>query len=105
MDHVDAALLVLALTLATALGARHVRTPMPVVLAVAGIAFGALWRFLPWLPPVSLPPDRVLFFFLPPLLTTAAYALPFGAFRANLGPITLLAVGLVLATMTAIAAA
>jgi Na+/H+ antiporter len=105
VDRIDAALLVLALTLATALGARRLRTPIPVVLAAAGIAFGVLWRFLPWLPPVSLPPDRVLFFFLPPLLTTAAYALPLGAFRANVGPITLLAVGLVLATMTAIAAA
>ena len=45
-----------------------------------------------------MPPDLVLFVFLPPLLTTAAYALPLRAFRRNLLPITLLAVGLVLAT-------
>jgi NhaP-type Na+/H+ or K+/H+ antiporter len=42
---------------------------------------------------------------LPALLTTAAYSLPLRAFRANLGPISLLAVGLVLITMAVVTAA
>ena len=103
MTGVDTALLVLALTLGAAIGARRLRTPMPVVLAAAGIALGAAWRLVPGLPPVTVPADRVLLVFLPPLLTTAAYALPLGAFRRNLRPILLLAVGLVLATMAATA--
>lgn len=101
---IDTALLVIALTLATAAGARRLSTPMPIVLAIVGIAAGALWRWVPGLPPVVVPPERVLFIFLPPLLMTAAYTLPLGAFRRNLLPIGMLAVGLVLATMAAAAA-
>jgi len=46
----------------------------------------------------------VLFIFLPPLLTSAAYALPIGAVWKNISSISLLAVGLVIATMAATAA-
>ncbi|MGI8548552.1 MAG: cation:proton antiporter [Gemmatimonadaceae bacterium] len=99
MNRVDTGLLVIALTLATAVGARRLSTPLPIVLAIVGIIAGAMWRFVPGLAPVTVPPDRVLFIFLPPLLTTAAYALPLSAFRRNIVPIALLAVGLVLATM------
>jgi Na+/H+ antiporter len=104
MNGVDTTLLVLAITLATAIGGRQLRTPMPVILAAVGMVFGGVWRFVPGLPPVTIPPERALLIFLPPLLTTAAYALPIGAFRRNLGPILMLAVGLVLATMTSVAA-
>lgn len=104
MTGLDLTLLVLVLTLAVAAGARRLTTPMPVVLAAAGMALGLVWHLIPWLAPVSLPPNLVLPLFLPPLLTSAAHALPLGAFRRNLRPITLLAVGLVLATMLATAA-
>lgn len=104
MNSIDTGLFVIALTLATAIGARRLRTPMPIVLAIVGIIAGAAWRFVPWLPRVTVPPERVLFIFLPPLLMTAAYALPLGAFRRNIVPIALLAVGLVLATMATAAA-
>lgn len=100
----DAALLVLALTLAAALGARRLPAPLPVVLAIVGVALGVAWRHAPWLPPLHVPPERVLLVFLPPLLTTAAYGLPLGAARDNLRPIAWLAVGLVLATMALTAA-
>ena len=103
MNRVDVALLVLVLTFGAAIGARRLATPMPVVLATVGIALGAAWHLVPGLPSVSVPADRVLLVFLPPLLTTAAYSLPLGAFRRNLRPIALLAVGLVLATMAATA--
>ncbi len=99
MSNIDVAFVLLALTLATALAARRTSVPAPVLFAVVGIAFGAAWHLVPALPPVRMPPEVVLFAFLPPLLMTAAYALPLQAFRRNLLPIVLLAVGLVLATM------
>ena len=99
MSDIDVAFLLLALILATALIARRISVPAPVVFAAVGIAGGAAWHLVPDLPPVRMPPDMVLFAFLPPLLTSAAYALPLRAFRRNLLPIALLAVGLVLATV------
>jgi monovalent cation/hydrogen antiporter len=99
MTNIDVAFVLLALTLATALVARRTSIPAPVLFAAVGIAGGAAWHLVPGLPPVRMPPDLVLFAFLPPLLMTASYALPLQAFRRNLLPIVLLAVGLVLATM------
>jgi monovalent cation/hydrogen antiporter len=104
MTNIDVAFVLLALILATALLARRISIPAPVVFAAVGIAGGAGWHLVPGLPPVRMPPDMVLFAFLPPLLMTAAYALPLQAFRRNLLPIMLLAVGLVLATMSVAAA-
>src|SRR6185436_3302029 len=49
-------------------------------------------------------PDLVFLIFLPPILWSAAYFTSLRDFRANLRPITLLAVGLVLATTAAVAA-
>ena len=99
MSNIDVAFMLLALILATALTARRVNIPAPVLFAAVGIVSGVAWHRVPGLPPVRMPPDLVLFAFLPPLLTTAAYALPLQAFRRNLLPIVLLAVGLVLATI------
>jgi CPA1 family monovalent cation:H+ antiporter len=99
----DVAFLVFGLTVLAALIARMVSTPSPVVFAATGIGAGLAWHLFA-LPPVVMPPDLVLFVFLPPLLTTAAYALPLQSFRRNLLPIALLAVGLVLVTMVVAAA-
>ena len=85
-----AALLVLALPL---------RIPYPILLVVGGLALG----FVPGLPEIELPPDVVLVVFLPPLLYSAAFFTSLRDLRANLRPITTLAVGLVLATMVAVA--
>lgn len=103
MTGVDVTFIVLGLTLATALLAPHLPIPAPVVFAAVGIGVGTAWHLVPALPAIRMPPDLVLLIFLPPLLMTAAYALPLQAFRRNLLPIGLLAVGLVLAT-TGIAA-
>ena len=94
----DAVLLLLLVTLGAAALAQRMRTPAPVVLAIAGVMVGIAWRYLPFLPRLAFPPRLVLLVFLPPLLLNAAYALPLGAFRANIRSILLLAVGLVLAT-------
>ncbi len=93
-------LLVVAVALAR-LG-KGISAPTPVLLVVAGLLLGVAWRFIPGLPRVVLDPDIVFFVFLPPLLASAALDIPFGPFRANLRPIALLAVGLVLATMAAV---
>ena len=102
MNGVDLTLLVLVLALAAAAAARHVRVPMPVVLAAAGVAVGIGWRLV-GLPEIHVPPERVLLVFLPPLLTSAAYALPLAGVRRNARAIAVLAIGLVLVTMVAAA--
>lgn len=104
MTGIELVVLLLLVVVALALLARHVATPLPVLLALAGMGLGAVWHLLPEIPALRLPPDLVLTLALPPLLTYAAFSVPLGAFRANLRPITLLAVGLVLATMAASAA-
>ncbi|MDA3919773.1 MAG: sodium:proton antiporter [Salinisphaera sp.] len=99
MTPIDAGFLLFGLVLMTSLVARRTSIPTPIVFAAVGIAAGAAWHLVPALPDVRMPPDLVLFVFLPPLLTTAAYGLPLEAFRRQLLPIGLLAVGLVVATI------
>jgi NhaP-type Na+/H+ or K+/H+ antiporter len=58
---------------------------------------------VPGLPQVELDPQLTLALFLPPLLSWAALHTDPRELRANLRPIALLAVGLVLATTSAVA--
>src|SRR4029079_3614254 len=73
--------------------------PYPVALVLGGLVIG----LVPGLPSPELDPDIVFFVFLPPLLYAAAIAVSAHELRANWAPITLLAVGLVLETMDAVA--
>jgi len=91
-------LLVLATVLAGA--ARRLHLPEPIVLVVAGIVVG----LIPGIPHVELEPELVFLFFLPPILYAAGYFTSIRDFKANLRPILLLSVGLVLVTTTAVAA-
>ena len=75
------------------------RVPLPVLLVGGGLLLG----FLPGLPRLALPPDLVLVAILPPLLYSAAFFTGLRDLRANLRPITLLAVGLVAATACGVA--
>src|SRR5207248_6065086 len=79
--------------------ARRLSIPYPIVLVVGGAVFG----FVPGMPRVKLNPDVVLVIFLPPLLYASAFFANLGDLRANLRGITLSSVGLVLATMSAVA--
>ena len=79
--------------------ARRVAVPYPILLVVAGLGIG----FVPGLPGLELEPDLVFLLFLPPILQLSAYYTPVRDFRANLRSISLLAIGLVLATMTVVA--
>lgn len=90
--------LLAAVALLAAIGQR-IAIPGPVVFALGGLALA----LVPGLPPVALPPTLVLVVFLPPLIFAAAQDTSWGELRAAAWPITLLAVGLVLVTMGAVA--
>lgn len=79
--------------------ARLLSVPYPIVLVVGGALFG----FIPGVPTVKLDPNIVLVVFLPILVYGAAFFANLGDIRANLRGITLVSVGLVLATMCAVA--
>ena len=91
------ALLIVVATLAIL--AKKVAFPYPVLLVIGGLALG----FVPGLPAVQLEPDLVFLFLLPPLLYPAAVFTSWRDFRANLSPILLLAIGLVLLTTALVA--
>src|SRR3712207_4968190 len=90
----------LAACVALALVARRLRVPLAVVLVLGGMALA----LVPGLPTVELDPQLVLALFLPPLLQASAYRTDWPAFRSNLRPILLLAVGAVLFTAFVVAA-
>ena len=65
---------------------------------------GSALAVIPGIPEVELEPEIVLLVvILPPLLYAAAFFTPLRELRRNVRPISLLAVGLVLATMVAVA--
>src|ERR1700709_2422962 len=82
-----------------AAAARAANIPYPIVLVAGGLALG----FIPAIPEVALAPDLVLVLFLPPLLYSAAFFANLHELRRDLRSISLLAVGLVLATLGAVA--
>jgi Na+/H+ antiporter len=96
------ALLLLALLVAVAgliALAPATRIPYPILLVLGGLALG----FIPGIPTVELDPELVLVAFLPPLLYSAAFFTSLRQLRANVRPISMLAVGLVLATSATVA--
>src|SRR6185295_1522950 len=84
---------------ALALLARRLSVPYPILFVIGGLLLG----LIPKLPPVRLDPELVFLFVLPPLLFPAALFTSWRDFRANLRPISLLAIGLVLFTTVAVA--
>jgi len=76
-----------------------VAIPYPIVLVVGGLAVG----LVPALPDVELDPEAVFLLFLPPLLHAAGFRASPKELRAEGGPLLVLSVGLVLATMAAVA--
>src|SRR5213596_526164 len=100
LQQLEIVILLLVAVLALTTVARTIFIPYPILLVVGGLVLG----MLPGLPLIRLDPDLVFLIFLPPILWAAAYFTSLRDFRANLRPITLLAVGLVLATTAAVAA-
>jgi CPA1 family monovalent cation:H+ antiporter len=98
--HIELVLVaLLALIAALAVLARLLRVPYPILLVLGGVAVG----FIPGAPKVELDPDLVLLIFLPPLLYAAALFVSVRELRKNVRPVSLLAIGLVLATTVAVA--
>ncbi len=82
-----------------ALLARKLHIPYPILFVIGGLLIGCI----PGLPRVHLNSDLVFLFFLPPLLFPAALFTSWRDFKANLRPISFLAVGLVLFTIVIVA--
>ena len=80
--------------------AGRLRVPAPSLLVIAGLVVA----LLPGFPPVHVPPEVVSLVVLPPLLYAASEELPWRDLRAVWRPVTVLAVGLVLASAAAVAA-
>jgi Na+/H+ antiporter len=99
MNALELILILLATSVALSIAAERIRLPYPIVLVLGGIALA----FTP-VPRLELPPDVVLVLFLPPLLFAAAYLTSWRDFRAHLRTISLLAIGLVIATTCGVAA-
>jgi Na+/H+ antiporter len=98
--HEQLVLLALLLAVAALLAvAPTLRIPYPILLVIGGLALG----FVPGVPTLELPPDLVLIAILPPLLYSSAFFTSLRELRANVRPIGLLAIGLVLTTMVAVA--
>ena len=94
--------LVLALLVAgLSVAARRLRFASPLLMLVVGVALA----FVPHAPTLVLDPDLVLLVLLPPLLYSSGVGMSWRGFRSNLRPILLLAVGCVLFTASAVAAA
>jgi CPA1 family monovalent cation:H+ antiporter len=87
---------------AVALGwvARHFKFPYPIALVIGGGLLG----FVPRLPQPQFDPQVTLVLVLPPILYQAALLTSWREFKANIRPIGLLAIGLVLATTLAVGA-
>src|SRR5918998_977167 len=100
MELFEILLALLAAPVALPLLARRLQVPLAVVLVIGGMALA----LVPGLPAIELDPHLVLALFLPPLLQASAYRTDWPAFRFNLRPILLLAVGAVLFTAFAVAA-
>ena len=81
--------------------AGPLRIPYPILLVLGGLGLG----FAPGVPNIVMPPEVVLVGVLPPLLYSAAFNTGLRELRRNLRAISLLAVGLVLATTLVVGAA
>src|SRR3954468_16051242 len=79
--------------------ARVLAIPYPIFLVLGGLLMGAI----PGIPNIELQPDLVLLIFLPPLLYSASFFTGLRELRQNIRQISMLSIGLVLATALAVA--
>jgi monovalent cation/hydrogen antiporter len=81
--------------------AVRLKVPASILLVLAGVGLG-----LPAaVPNVELSPEVVLLLVLPPIIYSASVAMSWSEFKSNLRPISLLAIGCVVFTASAVAAA
>jgi CPA1 family monovalent cation:H+ antiporter len=94
-------LTLIAVLAGASLLARRTGIAPAILLLLTGIGLA----FVPGMPPLELSPDIVLLVVLPPLIYSASVAMSWREFKYNLRPIMLLAVGCVIFTAAAVAAA
>ncbi|MDP9251159.1 MAG: Na+/H+ antiporter [Chloroflexota bacterium] len=99
MHPTEAVLLLLLFVALLTLVARRIGVPYPILMTLGGLALS----LVPGLPRLTLAPDLVFLLFLPPLLFSAAYFTSPRELLLSARPISLLAIGLVLATVGAVA--
>ena len=100
MPEIETIFVLLAAVAALATLASRIGVPYPILLVLGGLVLG----FVPGLPRIELQPNVVFLLFLPPLLYISAIFTSWRDFRRYLPKISLLAVGLVLVTVCAVAA-
>ena len=93
--------LLLIVIAAVAVVARRLAIPPAILLVLTGV----LLALVPGLPEIELEPKVVLLLVLPPVIYSSAVAMSWREFRFNLRPISLLAIGYVIFTTVAVAAA
>jgi Na+/H+ antiporter len=93
------AIAVVILVVALTAFARRLPVPTPILQLVAGF----IVALIPGITVPELDPELVFFVFLPPVIWSAAMFTSVRDFRRNIGPITTLAVGLVVATTVVVA--
>ena len=91
----------LAVIAGVAIVATRSKIPSPILLVVTGVVLA----LVPGLPTIEIAPEFMLLVVLPPIIYTSAVAMSWREFRFSLRAISLLAVGCVLFTTAAVAAA
>src|SRR6266545_541559 len=92
MHAVENGILLIVVVAAGTVAARRLRLEPSILLVLVGV----ILSMIPGVPEFRLDPQIVLVLILPPLLYAVAFQTSLPAFRANLRPILLLAVGLTL---------
>ncbi|MDX2195327.1 MAG: Na+/H+ antiporter [Cytophagales bacterium] len=99
MHNIETIFLLLLFVSVLAVFSHKINFPFPILLVLAGLAIS----LVPGLPVIELKPEIVFLLFLPPLLYSAAWNTSWKDFKANLRPISLAAIGLVLFTTCLVA--
>lgn len=94
VDNFELVLVLLTAAVLLSTLAPTLRLPPASVFVLGGMALA----LIPGTPAVTIDPDLVLVLFLPPLLATSAWDTSWRDFRADFGPILILAIGAVLFT-------
>jgi Na+/H+ antiporter len=94
-------ILLLAVISVVGLIAKRLHIPPAILLVITGVGLA----LIPDLPTLQLAPDLVLLLVLPPIIYWDAVKMSWKEFRFNLRPIALLAIGAVVFTTVAVAAA
>ncbi len=102
MTEAQSVLLAVAAGIATILLAALGRR-LPIPTAILQVLGGLVLGLIPGSASLRVSPDLVFFVFLPPVLWSAAFFTSFRDFKANIRPIGLLAIGLVVATAAVVA--